>query len=107
MNPTSTPSPRVTGYLAETWSDEAIDALIVNPQARAVDLLAWCCGELQSMRAAVSFIHSSRGDIDRDDFSALMFHRMEPMAAVMSLVMTQLLAEAGKPQASGQAATGA
>jgi hypothetical protein len=88
----STPRPtKVTGYLAETWSPDTREALIVNPEARPVDLLAWCWGELESIRAGVSTLHAARGELNRDDFSALVFHRIEPMAAVLGLVIERLL----------------
>jgi hypothetical protein len=85
---------KVTGYLAETWSADMIAALVINPKAKPVDLLAWCWGELESMRAAVSTLHAARGELNRDDFSAVIFRRIEPMSAVLGLAIERLLAKA-------------
>jgi hypothetical protein len=97
------PTPRVTGYLAETWSADTIDALIINPAARPVDLLTWCWGELQSIRAAVGVLHAARGELDKDDFSALIFHRIEPMASVLSLAIERLLGAGAVESVEGMA----
>jgi hypothetical protein len=83
--------PKVTGYLADTWSAQTREALIINPDARPVDLLAWCWGELESLRAAVSTLHAARGELNKDDFSALVFHRIEPMGAVLGLAIERML----------------
>jgi hypothetical protein len=93
---TTSPRPTVkaTGYLAETWSEDTREALIVNPDARPVDLFTWCWGELQSVRAAVSVMHAARGDIEKDDMAALLFHRIEPLSSVMSLAIERLMAGA-------------
>jgi hypothetical protein len=95
----STPkSPSATakaiGYLAETWSTDAREALIVNPEARPLDLFTWCWSELQSVRAAVSVMHAARGDIEKDDMAALLFHRIELLSSVMSLAIERLMAGA-------------
>ena len=84
------------GYLAEGWLgvNEDTPAVVVNPDATAVDLLAWVCGEVRSLDAtARALVGRTVGDstIDVCDFEAMFVHRIAPMERVLDLALCQLL----------------
>ena len=95
MSRNTTPTP-VMGYLAENWTclNARTPAVIVNPEARPLDLMAWCWAELQSLQAAAGAMQSGGNDINSGDFSALIVHRLEPLTVVFEQAMDQLLSEA-------------
>ena len=95
MSTNTTPTP-VMGYLASNWSglNEATPAVIVNPAARPLDLLAWCWAELQSMQAAADALVCSPDDIKTGDFSAIIVHRIAPLTLVFEQALDQLLCAA-------------
>ena len=95
MSHTTTLTP-VMGYLTENFQglNEKTPAVIVNPEARPLDLMAWCWAELQSMQAAADVMVSSHDDINKGDFSALILHRLTPLSLVFEQAMNQLYREA-------------
>ena len=97
MSHNTTPTP-VMGYLADNWThlNEHTPAVIVNPVARPLDLMAWCWAELQSLRAAADAMASGCSDINNGDFSALIVHRLEPLTLVFDKAMNQLCSDAAQ-----------
>lgn len=91
-NTTTTKQTPVMGYLAENFIglNERTPAVIVNPEARPLDLMAWCWAELQSMQVAADVMISGHDDINKGDFSALILHRLAPLSLVFEQAMNQL-----------------
>lgn len=84
------------GYLAGNWlgANEETPALVVNPQASAVDLMAWVCGELRSLEAAayaLTGVSARDSSIEVRHFEAMFVHRIAPMERVLELVLCQLI----------------
>lgn len=97
--------PLTAGHLADNWSlDRA--ALVVNPDALPVDLLAWCWGEVMSLKAAAVLASVAADSISAEDMTAIFLHRLEPLESMLEHAITQLLVamrlEAG-PNDSGRA----
>ncbi|ABM36283.1 hypothetical protein [Polaromonas naphthalenivorans] len=88
----NTPVTPVMGYLAQNWINlnARTPAVILNPEASPLDLMAWCWAELRSMQAAANALVGGIDDIDKGDFSALIIHRIEPLANVFQQAMSQL-----------------
>lgn len=63
-------------------------AVIVNPAASDASLAAWCAGEVTALRAMADAIGAGpAGDMEqmtRDDFCALINHRLGPLERVMA-----------------------
>ena len=91
MNTNKTVPTAVLGYLAQNWTElnEHTPAVIVNPAARPLDLMAWCWGELMALQAAADALASDADDINKGDFSALIVHRLDPLVNVFELAMEQ------------------
>ena len=85
----------VLGYLAKNWPElnAHTPAVVINPQAQPLDLLAWCWGEVLSMQAAANVLASSSDDISKGDFSALIIHRMDAFSEVFEIAVSQLIGE--------------
>ena len=86
------------GYLAGNWlgANEETPALVVNPQASAVDLMAWVCGELRSLEAAayaLTAVSARDSSIEVRHFEAMFVHRIAPMERVLELALCQLIAQ--------------
>ena len=96
MNDNKTPFTPVMGYLANNWVglNERTPAVVLNPEARPLDVMAWCWAELESIRAAANALVTAGGDINNGEFSALILYRIEPLAGVFEEVVSQLLREA-------------
>lgn len=73
------------GHLAKNWPslNEGEPAIIVNPAASPLDVLAWCWGEVESLRAAVDVMGESGACVDGDAVSGVLLHRLAPLSAVM------------------------
>lgn len=86
----------VQGYLAENWTHAANTrpAVIVNPEAKPLDLLAWCWGEVYSLRASIEALTCGTAPLEVSDLSAIFQHRMQPLSDVLDLAINQLVAEA-------------
>lgn len=87
----------VMGYLSRNWPglNDAVPALIINPEATPVDLLAWCWGEVASMQAALNTLVSLGEPIVAGELSALFLHRIAPIEVVLSEAI-DALANAGQ-----------
>jgi hypothetical protein len=92
MNDNKTPFMPVVGYLTSNWNsqDDNPPAVVLNPDARPIDVLVWCWAELESMRAAANVLIAVNDDINKGDFSALIIYRLEPLVDVMERVISQL-----------------
>jgi hypothetical protein len=95
MNANKSKFTPVMGYLAQNWLAFNVQtpAVVMNPEAQPLDLLAWCWGELQSVQAAANVMTSSFGDIDKGDFSALIVHRVYALTEVFECAVDQLAAQ--------------
>lgn len=99
---------RPMGYLADNWlgANEEEPALVINPEASPLDLLAWAGGELHSIEAAgdaLARIASGDSQISIAEFTAIFLHRIVPIARVLDVALTELVeqrnqAKAGRPQ---------
>ena len=83
----------VMGHLAKNWTElnDRNPAVVLNPKAGPLDLMAWCWGELLSLNSAVDALQASTDDIDKGDFCALIVHRMDPLLGVFDLAMEKLI----------------
>jgi hypothetical protein len=92
MNDNNTPVTPVMGYLTSNWNshDNRTPAVVINPEASPVDVLVWCWAEMESMLAAVNVLMNAEGDINKGDFSALIFYRLDPLVAVMEKTVGHL-----------------
>ena len=87
------------GHLAQNWlgANEAAPAMIVNPEASPIDLLAWVGGELRSLEAscnALSDLASGEGaSIGFAEFEAIVIHRLAPVSRVLDLALCELIAQ--------------
>ena len=80
---TASPLPvDVTGYLAKNYGwlhAPERPAIIINPEARPNELLAWCVGEVRALEMIVR-LNFENPDEQLSEFSALLYHRLEPLA---------------------------
>ena len=85
----------VMGHLAKNWTElnDRNPAVVLNPKAGPLDLMAWCWGELLSLNSAVDALQGSTDDIDKGDFCALIVHRIDPLLGVFDRAMEQLMDE--------------
>ena len=79
----------VMNYLAHNWgaSHKRPHALIVNPEAHHLELLAWCWGEVQSLLASADACITANSDINAGDMSAIFMSRLGPLAEVMTIAV--------------------
>lgn len=99
---------RVLSYLAENWhlADELPPALVLNPEAHYLELLAWCWGEVQSLHASAKVMAHSECAIFANDISAIFLSRLGPLAEVMTVAIDTGMSERVQPKSAGYA-TGA
>lgn len=73
------------GHLAKNWPslNASAPAIIVNPAASPLDVLAWCWGEVESLRATVDVMGESGASVDGDAIADVLLHRLAPLSAVM------------------------
>lgn len=81
------------GHLAKNWPalNEIEPAIIVNPSASPLDVLAWCWGEVESLRHAIDAMGESGRSVDGDAISSVLFHRIAPLSQVMSNAIHRLV----------------
>lgn len=96
---------RPMGYLADNWfgANEDNPALIVNPDASPLDLLAWAGGELNSIEAAgdtLARIASGDSQMSVADFCAIFLHRIAPVARVLDVALTELVEQRNQAAAA-------
>lgn len=84
---------RVTGCMADNWNtlNESQPALIINPDASALDLLAWCWGEAASMEATAQMLVGGESELTAGDLSALFLHRLSPLVNALHHATSDLL----------------
>ena len=82
----------VMGYLVNNWQklNGKTPAVVLNPEALPLDLMAWVWGELQSVMAASNALAAGTGEITKGDFSALIVHRLCPLVEVFEVAMNRL-----------------
>ncbi|MGB4927543.1 MAG: hypothetical protein WBP25_13770 [Giesbergeria sp.] len=93
------------GYLAMDLISCTDDrpAIVVNTDARPIDLLAWCRGELRSLEAtgtALAAVSAPDAQMDFDDFEAMFIHRLSPILRMVDVVLNELVA--GEPENFGK-----
>ena len=81
------------GHLAKNWPalNEIEPAIIVNPSASPLDVLAWCWGEVESLCHAVDAMGEAGRSVDGDAISSVLFHRIAPLSQVMSNAIQRLV----------------
>lgn len=74
-----------TGNLAGNWPvlSQGEPAIIVNPAASLPAVLAWCWGEVESLRLAADALSGVNDGIDGEAIYAIFLHRLTPLAEVM------------------------
>ena len=84
------------GNLAKNWPslNREQPAIIVNPAASPLDVLAWCWGEVKSLRLAAEGLVGSDDALDGEVVYAVFLHRLAPLSDVMcdaiqALVLSQ------------------
>ena len=89
------PGPDVCGHLASNWLEFNRPALIISPQARPGDLLAWCWAEVKSLNeSANTYLGLAPDDMTPNEFSAIFSHRLQPLEAVLEHAVNLLSNEA-------------
>lgn len=98
-NTTQTNCLPVMGHMARNWVqfNKETPAVVLNPQARPLDLMAWVWGELQSVHAAAYTLAGDRNGIDKGAFDALILHRIDPLLIVLEAAIDQLCLDAIEP----------
>lgn len=73
-----------TGNLAN-WPalSQGEPAIIVNPAASLPAVLAWCWGEIESLRQAAEALSDVSDGIEGEVIYAVFLHRLTPLAEVM------------------------
>jgi hypothetical protein len=98
---TSRSAPAVAGYLTHNWGhwfDRP--AVIINPEARVGDVLAWCWAEVSALLAAAQAIDES--DVGNLSVGAVFLHRLEPLERMLDHAVSLL----PKPAASDETSEG-
>jgi hypothetical protein len=93
------------GLLARNWGalNAQVPAIIVNPAASPLDVLAWCWGEVESLHQAARVFEN----MDSEAVSAIFLHRLAPLSAVFcdalqTIVRERMLAGADALQGGDQ-----
>lgn len=84
------------GFLADNWiGAQKTPALIVNPKASPIDMLAWIGGELRSLEASCSalsdLVSGENAGIEFAEFEAIFIHRLAPVVRVFDLALCELI----------------
>ena len=89
------PKANVTSYLALNWvsSYDRPRALMVNPDAHYLELLAWCWGEVQSLLASADTCIAGASEMGTGDLSAIFVSRLGPLSEVMTLAIDAAMNE--------------
>ena len=104
------------GHLADNWPSltENAPAVVVNPSASPLAVLAWCWGEVESLSQICHALAQSRDAIDSAAFTAGVLHRLAPVSGPMSDAISALVRSDAQPvgaphpsAASGAAVLGA
>ena len=83
----------VMGYLANNWPNlnEISPALIINPDASPLDLLAWCWGEVASLNASLDALAAASVPVEPGELSGIFLHRIKPLERVMHEAVSSLI----------------
>ena len=87
----------VMGYLTHNWPglNDEVPALIINPEATPLDMLAWCWGEVASLQAALNVLAASHEPVEPGELSGIFLHRVAPLERVLDQAITNLLRQQG------------
>lgn len=87
--------PEVLGYLAWNWPDCNADnpAVMLNPSAQPLDLLAWCWGELMSLTAVADALVAGDAEHCGDVFGPVFVQRLPAVRDVLEHAVNRLYAE--------------
>ena len=79
---------KVMSHMADNWpqSWERPGALILNPDAHHLELLAWCWSEVRSLLATGDACNAS--SISLIDLEAMFFARLGPVVKVMNIAIS-------------------
>ena len=96
MSTITTNQAPVMGHMAKNWIEfnDETPAVVLNPKARPLDLMAWVWGELQSVHAGAYALADGRDIIDKGAFDALILHRIDPLLMVFEAAFGQLALDA-------------
>lgn len=85
----------VVSNLGGSWPgyNEETPALILNPRATPMDLLAWCWAEMQSLNATVLRLSCSTVEMEPSEVLTILNHRVGPLTNVMKQAVGELVAE--------------
>ena len=100
--PAQQEQPNVTSYLASNWfaGFERPPAVILNPQAHYLELLAWCWSEVQSLLASADVCIIGGQSLSTGDLSAIFLSRLEPLDKVMTVAITAAMCERSEREAA-------
>ncbi|WP_394788774.1 hypothetical protein [Rhodoferax sp.] len=84
------PGPDVCGCLTTNWMPNA-PAVLVNPSASPIDLLGWCHGEVESLRATAAAVSIAECALRADDLNAIFYHRLVPLEAMLRHALDRLV----------------
>ena len=92
------------GHLADNWPSltENAPAVVVNPSASPLAVLAWCWGEVESLSQICHALAQSRDAIDSAAFTAGVLHRLAPVSAPMSEAISALVRSDAQPVGAPQ-----
>ena len=87
------------GHLADNWPSltENAPAVVVNPSASPLAVLAWCWGEVESLSQICHALAQSRDAIDSAAFTAGVLHRLAPVSGPMSDAISALVRSDAQP----------
>lgn len=90
------------GHLSKNWGalNREEPAIIVNPAASPLDVLAWCWGEVESLHQVAKTCDEQ--GMDGEALGAVFLHRLAPLSDVLSDVIQDLWVEQKQRQAAQQ-----
>lgn len=98
------PTLAATGYLAENFGhfEHKDAAVIVNPNASASSVAAWCWGEVMSMLASADAMTLSTEPVSTGDIAAVFIHRLRPMDRILCQLVEDIRAFEERGSGQGQ-----
>lgn len=91
-----------TGYLSRNWGalNSEAPAIVINPSASPLDLLAWCWGEVESLHQVAKVCDET--GMDGEALGAVFLHRLAPLSAVFCDAIQAMVREKMQRQAAQQ-----
>lgn len=91
-----------TGYLSRNWGalNSEAPAIVINPAASPLDLLAWCWGEVESLHQVAKVCDET--GMDGEALGAVFLHRLAPLSAVFCDAIQAMVREKMQRQAAQQ-----